>query len=95
MDTVLICINVQARASYQNEYEVLCQLSPHKNIIHMWAFFYDRPGPTILKYFKERGSTSRGMALFILMDEHPQNMSEHIQALVDNKGPHVRFKHIS
>ena len=29
------------------------------------------------------------MALFILMDEHPQSMQDHIKVLVDNRGPHV------
>ncbi len=80
---------IQARKHYQNEYDVLCQLPSHKNIIHMWAFFYDRPGPRELKYLQRQRSGSRGMALFILMDEHPQSMADHVQTLVDNKGPYV------
>ena len=79
----------QARKAYQNEYDVLCQLPPHVNIINMWAFFYDRPDPKVLKHFKQVGSGMRGMALFILMDEHPQSMAEHLQTLADNKGPYV------
>jgi hypothetical protein len=29
------------------------------------------------------------MSLFLLMDEHPMSMKEHVDFLVDNQGPKV------
>lgn len=69
---------------------MLCQLPPHRNVIHMWAFFYDRPGtPDVIKFFKRAGNESRSMGLFILMEEHLMSLGDHIAILVDNRGPKV------
>ena len=76
---------------FKNEYEVLCQLPPHENIIHMWAFFFDRPGPDIIKHFKKLDGNQRSIGLFILMDEHPMSMAEHLATLTDNRGPLVCY----
>ena len=80
----------QVRQEFQNEYSVLCQLPPHENIIHMWAFFYDRANPDVCPEFRRTGRNARTMSLFLLMDELPMNMKEHVDLLVDNQGPKVR-----
>lgn len=76
----------KVRQDNQNEYQVLCQLSPHENIIHMWAFFYDRLTRREYKFFK---SNARSMSLFILMDEHSMSMAEQLKILVESRGPLV------
>lgn len=81
---------MQARQQFQNEYSVLCQLPPHENIIHMWAFFFDRANPDISPEFRRVGKNARTMSLFLLMDEHPMSMKDHVDLLVDNQGPKVR-----
>ena len=73
---------------------MLCRLPPHENIIHMWAFFYDRPSPSdVKKYFKKASNSDKahGMCLFILMDEHPMSMAEHLNILAGNRGPFVSY----
>ncbi len=81
------------RQDYQNEYEVLCMLPPHPNIIHMWAFFYDRVDPGASKFFKKVGKSNiRTMSLFILMDQHPSSMADLMGTLVENRGPAVRHR---
>ena len=82
----------QVRQEFQNEYNVLCQLPPHENVIHMWAFFYDRANPNISPHFKRAGKNARTMCLFLLMDELPMNMKEHVDLLVGNQGPKVSQK---
>lgn len=77
----------QVSKKFRNEYDVLCQLPPHENIIHMWAFFYDRPGPEVKKYFRKLSGNFRSLGLFILMDEHPLSMMEQLAILADNRGP--------
>ena len=81
---------IQARQQFQNEYSVLCQLPPHENIIHMWAFFFDRANPDISPEFRRVGRNARTMSLFLLMDEHPMSMKEHVDLLVKSQGPKVR-----
>lgn len=61
----------------------------------MWAFFYDRPTPGDMKFFKKARKNAHLMALFILMDEHPTSMAEQLQTLADNKGPNVRAEYLS
>ena len=80
----------QVRQQYQNEYNILCQLPPHENIIHMWAFFYDRANPDISPEFKRAGRNACTMSLFLLMDELPMNMKDHVDLLMDNQGPKVK-----
>ena len=92
---VCVCVKVshicllQTRHQFQNEYQVLCQLPPHDNLIHMWAFFFDRADPAVSSYFNRVGKNVRTMSLFILMDEHLQNMKELLETLVDLQGPKV------
>ena len=81
---------LQARAQFQNEYQILCQVPPHENIIHMYAFFFDRANPDISPEFKRVGKNMRTMSLFLLMDEHPMSMQEQMDILVAGKGPQVR-----
>ena len=90
IDILLNIIIIQARQQFQNEYNVLCQLPPHENIIHMWAFFFDRANPDISPEFRRVGKNARTMSLFLLMDEHPMNMNEHVDLLVNNQGPKVK-----
>ena len=80
---------LQVRAEFQNEYQVLCQLSPHKNIIHMWAFFFDRANPDVIPQLKSTGKNARTMSLFLLMDLHSMSMKEQVSILIDNRGPNV------
>lgn len=82
-------LGTQVRQEFQNEYSILCQLPPHENIIHMWAFFYDRANPNISPEFSRAGRNARTMCLFLLMDELPMNMKEHVDLLVSNQGPKV------
>lgn len=77
----------QVRQDHQNEYQVLCQLPPHENIIHMWAFFFDRLNPEVSSLFKKAGKNARTMSLFILMDEYPSSMAEQLKQLIENRGP--------
>ena len=79
----------QARAQFQNEYEILCQVPPHENVIHMYAFFFDRANPDISQEFKRVGKNLRTMSLFLLMDEHPMSMKEQLEILTQGKGPQV------
>ena len=84
-----VLYSTQVRQDYQNEYNILCQLPPHENIIHMWASFYDRANPDISPEFRRAGRNARTMCLFLLMDELPMNMKEHVDLLVSNQGPKV------
>ena len=84
-----LMLHTQVRQEFQNEYSILCQLPPHENIIHMWAFFYDRASPDNSPLFKRAGRNARTMSLFLLMDELPTNMKDHVDTLVDNQGPKV------
>jgi hypothetical protein len=59
----------------------------------MWAFFYDRPGQDVIKYFKKADGTHRALGLFILMDEHSMSMKEQLKILVKNRGPKVSDIH--
>ena len=43
----------------------------------------------MVKYFKKTSGSQRALGLFILMDEHPTNMSEQLATLVGNRGPLV------
>ena len=79
----------QARVQFQNEYEILCNLPPHANIIHMYAFFFDRANPDVSPEFKRVGRNMRTMSLFLLMDEHPMSMREQLDILVGGQGPKV------
>lgn len=81
--------HTQVRRQFENEYQVLCQLSPHPNIIHMYAFFFDRADPSVSQYFKRVGVHQGKMSLFLLMDEHPMSMKEQLDILIDNQGPKV------
>lgn len=79
----------QISRTFRNEYQILCQLPPHENIIHMWAFFYDRPGQEVIKHFKKADGNVRALGLFILMDEHPMSMAEQLATLAGSRGPLV------
>ena len=79
----------QVREQFKNEYQVLCQLSFHPNIIHMYAFFYDRADPNASSHFRRCGTNQGKMSLFLLMDEHPMSMKEQLATLVESLGPKV------
>ena len=57
---------------------------PHKNIIHLYAFFYDRP--KTVPRLKDCGD---GIALFMLMEQLSQNMNEQLATLRRTTGPTV------
>lgn len=79
----------EVNRQFRNEYDILCRLPSHENIINMWAFFYDRPSNDLLRRLKGPVSGShRTLGLFILMDEHPMNMEEQLAILADSRGPH-------
>ena len=82
--------HTQVRRQFQNEYQVLCQLSSHPNIIHMHAFFFDRADPNTSSYFRRCGTNQGKMSLFLLMDKHPMNMKDQLAILVEKQGPKVR-----
>lgn len=77
----------QARVQFQNEYGILCQLPSHENIIHMYAFFFDRANPDVSEEFRKVGRNVRTMSLFLLMDEHPMSMKEQLEILTEGQGP--------
>ena len=81
--------HTQVRRQFENEYQVLCQLSPHPNIIHLYSFFYDRADPGASQYFKRVGKNQGKMSLFLLMDEHPMSMKEQLDVYIHNTGPKV------
>ena len=82
----------QARVQFQNEYEILCHLPSHENIIHMYAFFFDRANPDVSKEFRRVGRNIRTMSLFLLMDEHPMSMQEQLDILTEGQGPKVLYE---
>lgn len=75
--------------SYRNEYQILCQLPPHDNIIHLYAFFYDRADPALCQELRSLGPNARTLSLFLLLEELPVSMKTHVDSLVANKGPQV------
>jgi hypothetical protein len=77
----------EARVQFQNEYEILCNLPPHPNIINMYAFFFDRANPDVSPEFKRVGRNVRTMSLFLLMDEHPMSLKEQLDILTGGQGP--------
>ena len=83
-------MSFQARVQFQNEYGILCQLPSHENIIHMYAFFFDRANPDVSEEFRKVGRNVRTMSLFLLMDEHPMSMKEQLDILTKGQGPKVR-----
>ena len=74
------------RAEFKNEFDILCRLPQHDNIIHQFAFFYDKP----MKYPDFKILHGEGMALFILLEELQQNMSEYLNTLCGLTSPRVR-----
>ena len=82
-------MSLKARVQFQNEYGILCQLPAHENIIHMYAFFFDRANPDVSEEFRRVGRNIRTMSLFLLMDEHPMSMKEQLDILRDGQGPKV------
>ena len=87
----LECVSLmsQARVQFQNEYGILCHLPAHVNIIHMYAFFFDRANPEVSREFQKVGRNMRTMSLFILMKEHPMSMQEQLEILTAGQGPKV------
>lgn len=79
----------QVRRQFENEYQVLCQLPPHPNIVHLNAFFYDRADPNASSHFRRCGVNQGKMSVFLLMDEHPMSMKEQLATLVESLGPKV------
>eukprot|EP00731_Ephydatia_muelleri_P030669 Em0022g183a len=75
--------------SYRNEYQILCQLPPHENVIHLYAFFYDRADPALCAEFRHLGPNVRSLSLFLLLEELPVSMKAHVDSLIANKGPQV------
>lgn len=86
---VNFALSSQARVQFQNEYQILCQLPAHENIVHMYAFFFDRANPDVSKEFQRVGKNVRTMSLFLLMDEHPMSMKEQLDILTAGQGPKV------
>lgn len=72
------------QTDFKNEYDILSSLPKHRNIVQLYAFFYDRPGAyRQLSYLKD------GVALCLLMENLSQNMQDHIDVLKMGKGPKV------
>ncbi|XP_003388321.1 PREDICTED: uncharacterized protein LOC100631577 [Amphimedon queenslandica] len=73
-----------ARDQHKNEYEVLSSIPPHKNIVRLFAFFYDRPKahPKL-----SRENCSEGIALCIMMEQLSQNMEYQLKPLRQTAGP--------
>ncbi len=81
---------MQTKKEFHKEYDALCLLPPHENIIHMWAFFIDTCDPSVMKSMKRlTGENKKTKSLFILMDEHPTNMADYMEKLVSSRGPKV------
>ena len=72
------------RSNYKVEYEILSGLPPHKNIVHLYAFFYDRP-----KIHQKLQMLGEGIGLFILMEQLTQNMKGMLDTLRRGPGPAV------
>ena len=75
---------IKARTDFKNEYEILSSLSPHKNIVRLYAFFYDRP-----KVHPKLRECGDGMALCMLMEQLSQNMQQQLDVLCRGTGPNV------
>ncbi len=71
---------------------MLCDLPPHENIIHLYAFFFDRANPAVSQHFKKVGKNVHTMSLFLLMDEHTTNLQDLLSTLVEGQGPRVRCR---
>ena len=84
-----VCFTHQLQKSYRNEYQILCQLPPHENVIHLYAFFYDRADPALCAEFRHLGPNVRSLSLFLLLEELPVSMKAHVDSLIANKGPQV------
>ena len=76
----------QIRDNSKTEYEILSGLPQHKNVIKLFAFFYDRP-----KAHPKLRNCGEGMALCMLMEQLSRNMQEHISTLKRGNGPTVNF----
>ena len=73
------------RAEFKNEFDILCCLPQHENIIHQYAFFYDRP----MKYPEFKELHGEGIGLFILLEELQQNMTEYLKTVCGFTSPKV------
>ena len=82
------CTPPQARDAFKTEYEVLCKLPLHDNIIKLHAFFFDRFDPKIHPAVKEQPG-SRSVSLFLIMELHPTSMDKVMEERYRQRGPKV------
>jgi serine/threonine protein kinase len=80
----------QARDEFKTEYEVLCKLPFHENIIKLHAFFFARFDPGIHPSLKEIAG-SRSISLFLVMEFHTNSMRKLMEDLHQKRGPRVRL----
>ena len=63
---------------FKNEYDILCRLPSHDNIIKLHAFFYDRFEPDIHPALKALPGV-RSISLFLVMDFYPNSLEAAVQ----------------
>lgn len=72
----------QVRNFYQTEYQALCAMPPHPNIIRLYAFFYDRINTESLPDLPPAvAENARMLSLFLVMEHIPRTLEQEAAAL--------------
>lgn len=64
------------RNNFISEYQILCTILPHRNIVNVWGTFVDNASSPS---FKIPSDVQLAKALFIIMDYHDMNLEQHLQ----------------
>ena len=74
---------IQMRESFQREYNILAVLPPHRNIVRLVAFFYDRLRDHLpdMAQFNALRDYARSISLLLVLEYHPTTLKEASQQL--------------
>jgi serine/threonine protein kinase len=72
----------KVRSFYQTEYQALCAMPPHPNIVQFYGFFYDRiNAKSLLDLPPEVAENDQMLSLFLVMEYIPRMLEQEAAAL--------------
>ncbi|XP_065843244.1 serine/threonine-protein kinase PINK1, mitochondrial-like isoform X2 [Oscarella lobularis] len=76
----------RAGTRYRSEYDVLLALPRHKNIVRLYAFFYDKIDSSQFPELPANVAEARALSLFLVLEDHPSTLEAVIEiARQENK----------